>query len=59
MRGVAEVKEKRWEEAELQTGLSDGYGCRDWESMGEEMCRKRGSRSCDREGWNHRAGTTI
>lgn len=37
------VKEQRWEEGELQTGLLDSHGCRDWESMGEEMCRMQGS----------------
>ena len=43
-KNLTEVKEKAWEEAELQTGLLDLYGCRDWESMGEEMCREQGSR---------------
>lgn len=44
------VEERRWEEAELQTGLSDCYGCRDWESMGEEMCRKQGAGAVTEEG---------
>lgn len=48
--GNAEVKERRWEEAELQTGVLDCYRCRDWESMGEEMCRKRGAGAVTEEG---------
>lgn len=44
------VKEKRWEEAEPQTGLSDCSGCRDRESMGEEMCRKQGAGAVTEEG---------
>lgn len=37
------MKVKRWEEGELQTRILDSYGCRDGESMGEEMCRKQGA----------------
>lgn len=44
------MKQKRWEEGGLQTGLSDSYGCRDWESMGEEMCRKQGAGAVTVEG---------
>lgn len=49
------VKEKRWVEAELQTGLLDSYGCRDWESMGEEMCRKQGAGAVTAEGGTTRS----
>lgn len=37
-------------EAELQTGLLDCCGCSDWESMGEEMCRKWGAGAVTEEG---------
>lgn len=49
-RGATDLKEKRWEEAELQTGLSDFFRCRDWESMGEEMCRKQGAGDVTKQG---------
>lgn len=40
----------RWEEAGLQTGLLECYGCSDWESTGEEVCRKQGAGAVTEEG---------
>lgn len=59
-RGATKVKEKRWEDAELQTELLDCYGCQRLGKIdGRGSVEKAGSGSCDRGGWNHRAGTAM
>lgn len=44
------MKERRWEDAKLQTGLFYCCGYKDWESMGKEMCRKQGAGDVTKEG---------